>query len=259
MIRRLPWLSIASVAGFLSIWEILDRVGVIDPVLMSSPSRIASAATVLIGGGVLNDDLLFTVKVLALSLLCAVVLGTLIGYAVGRSQRAYQVLNPFIVVANSLPKIVLMPLVVLWFGIGLRANVFLSFLMASFPILVATYTGVRSLERDYIVLARSFGASRYFQTRTIVLPGLVPYILSGLRVAISYAMVGALIAEFFASSQGIGYRMTVFMANFQVDYFFVCMAVVACITLVLTGIVNRLEKRLQAWRPSAFSAMEGLR
>ncbi|MFH1726099.1 MAG: ABC transporter permease subunit, partial [Elusimicrobiota bacterium] len=176
------------------------------------------------------------------------------GLLIGYSKDAYHLLNPFIVSVHSLPKIVLMPLIVLWLGIGKVSSVFLGALMASFPIIIATYTGVRCLERDFIVLARSYRASPLMTLRTVVFPGVTPFILSGVRVGINYAMVGILIAEFFASSKGVGYRMILFMSNFEVDAFFVCMAWVAAFSLACTGIVYYVEKKMRAWRPEAFDA-----
>jgi NitT/TauT family transport system ATP-binding protein len=150
-----------------------------------------------------------------------------------------------------------MPLVVLWLGIGMSANLFLGAFMASFPIIIGTYTGVSCLERDFTLLAKSFGASRRQTLLTIVLPGLTPYVLSGLRLGVNYAMVGILIAEFFASSRGLGYRMVLYMSNFEIAYFFVCMVIVVVLTLVSTSVVYGIEHFVQAWRPSAFGGASG--
>lgn len=177
------------------------------------------------------------------------VTGTLLGLALGTSRPLYLALNPFVVASNALPKIVLLPLIVIWLGVGLAANVFLGSLMASFPILVSTFTGVRHLEQEYSDLARSFGASGWLRLRAIVLPGVLPYVVSGLRVAVSYALVGALIGEFFSSERGLGHRMRLHMANFEVDPFFVCLCLVAALALLATAAVERLERRVERWRP----------
>ena len=246
------WVSAAAVILFLSAWELFCRLELVNPVLLVSPTRIAITGTELLASGALSNDILFTVEVFLLSLGVAVVAGVTVGFAMGTSWLAYHAINPFVVVANSLPKIVLIPLIVLWLGIGMAANTFLGALMAGFPIITSTYAGTRSLDRDFILLARSYRASRWLTLRAIVLPGMTPFVLSGLRIAISYAMVGSLIAEFFASSQGIGYRMVLYMSNFQVEAFFVCMILVAIFTLVCTSAVHRLERIFDAWRPNAF-------
>ncbi len=196
-------------------------------------------------------------QVYVLSLFLALVIGSTLGFAISYSISIYEVLNPFVVVINALPKIVLMPLIVLWVGIGLTANVLLGTLMAAFPIMISTYTGVRNLDRDYLVLARSFGARPTKIVRSIIIPGVLPFTLSGLRVGVNYAMVGVLIAEFFASSQGIGNRMVQLMANFEVDAFFVCLSLVATVTLAGTGLVNWLERRASI-QPAALELYRGM-
>ncbi len=235
---------------FLGLWELSARLEWVNPVLTSSPTRVAVAGWELLQSPALYPDLGFTLGVFLLSLLLGLVVGTTLGLALGTSEALYLALNPFVVASNALPKIVLLPLIVIWLGVGLATNVFLGALMASFPILVSTFSGVRHLEQEYSSLARSFGASRWLQLREIVLPGVLPYVVSGLRVAVSYALVGALIGEFFSSERGIGHRMNLHMANFEVDPFFVCLCLVAALALLATSLVGRLERRLERWRPT---------
>ena len=188
----------------------------------------------------------------------ATIVGTLVGCGMGYSSGVYQAINPLVVALNSMPKIMLLPLIILWLGIGISANVFLGALMAGFPIAIATYTGVRCLEQDFVLLARSFRASRLTTLRTVVVPGIAPFVISGLRVGVNYAMVGILTAEFFASSQGIGHRMMLYISNFEVAYFFGCMSLVIGITLAFTAGVARIERAFQSWRPVPLEAVQGL-
>ncbi len=246
------WVSFAAVVGFLLAWELVCRLEWVNPILLSSPTRIAAAALRLLDDGALGADLAFTLRVFVTSLTIATAVGIAIGFVMGYSALAYDALNPFIITASALPKIVLMPLIVLWLGIGFTSNVFLGTLMGSFPIIMSVYAGVRSLDRDFVMLARAYRASRAQMLRAIVLPGITPFVLSGLRVAVSYTMVGALIAEFFASSEGIGYRVVLYMSNFHVDEFFVCICLVAAVTLSCSAGVHWLERRVEAWRPPTF-------
>ncbi len=247
------WVSVLAVVTFVGVWELAHTYAWVNPVLLSAPSQIAHKSYELLRTDALAPDLWFTFRVFIGSITTALLAGISLGFAMGYSSWAYYVLSPFVIAANSLPKIVLMPLVVLWLGISMRANIFLGALMASFPIMISVYTGVRGLDRNLILLAKSYRASRWILWKEIVLPSLVPFVLSGLRIAISYAMVGGLIAEFFASSQGIGHLMVLYMSNFQVDAFFVCVVLVALFTTACTGAVRTVEKRVEAWRPSAFS------
>lgn len=253
-----PWVSVSAVAVFLVTWELAAQTAWLDPLLVSSPTRIASAAWRLAASGALVEDAAFTLEVFGASLAIALASGVTIGVATGVSTIAYDALNPFVASASSLPKIVLMPVIALWLGIGLAGNVVLGALMGSFPILTNVHAGVRSLDRDMVLLARAYGASRWMLFRAIILPAVTPFVLAGLRVAVSYAMVGALIAEFFASSRGLGYRMVVFTASFRVDEFFVCVGLVLSVTLSCTGLVHMLERRVQGWRPDALARAPGM-
>ena len=246
------WRSFAVVLVFLMLWEAAGQLAWINPVLLSHPSDIASEALRLFRAGELISDMGFTLRIFATSFVVAWILGVAVGFAIGYSKLAHDIASPFLVVANSLPKIVLMPLLVLWFGIGSSANIFLGTLMASFPILQSVRSGVKSLDPDLVRLGRVYGASPWLLLRRIVLPGITPFVLSGMRVAISYGMVGVLIAEFFGASQGLGYRMVLYSADFQIAAFFVCIIIVAIVTLLLTSFVHLLEKRAEGWRPSAF-------
>ena len=252
ILRWQRWLSPAVVLLFLGVWECAYRLHWVSPVLLSAPTKIITQGYILLQNPAFHHDIAFTLSVYLLSLVLATLIGTSLGFLIGYSPVVYHILNPFIVVINSLPKIVLMPLIVLWVGIGMSANTLLGTLMASFPILTATYTGIRQIERDFLLLARAFGAKPGFIIRHILLPGVMPFTLAGLRVGINYAMVGVLIAEFFASSQGIGYRMVLLMANFQVDAFFVCLVLIASVTLTGTTFVHWLEQSLQKWQPNPF-------
>ena len=252
LLQRLAPLALWAL--LLLAWELAVGAGLANPVLVSSPLRIARAAPELFGSAALHHDL----QVTLLSFLGALTLACLCGFALGlllaTQPLAYRLINPFVVAANALPKVVLMPLVVLWVGIGPPASIFLGALMASFPLLVASYSGVRSLERDFLLLGRAFGAPRPLVLREIVLPGLLPFLFSGLRVAINYALVGVLISEFFGASAGIGYRLVIFMSNFEVDSFFVLVVFVALAMVGITAGLTALERRLFRWRPATAGA-----
>lgn len=256
--KHRPWVSGVAVALFLAAWELAARARIIDPVLISAPSRIARSAAHLAATGALTGDIRFTMESFGISLAIALFGGVLLGIAMGASGLAHDVFNPFVAGASSLPKIVLMPIVVLWLGVGLAANAFLGALMGSFPILTSVRAGVRSLDRDLVLLGRAYGANRWMLLRAIVLPAVAPFVLSGLRVAVSYAMVGVLLGEFFASSHGLGYRMVVFTANFRVDEFYVCVLVVLAITAGCTALVHALERRFEGWRPDALARTPGM-
>jgi NitT/TauT family transport system permease protein len=198
-----------------------------------------------------GSDLAATLSAFGASLALATVLGTAVGAAMGASRTAYHLLNPHMTALNAVPKIALMPIVVMWFGLGFPSAVFLGTLMGSFPIAVSVYAGMRGLERDYVLLARAFGATRMKTALSVVVPGLVPHLIAALRIAVNYVLVGVLIVEFFASDRGLGYRMVVFSQNFQVASFFSILVLVMGLALGLAGALYWLESRLTTWRPEA--------
>ncbi len=241
-------ISILSVALFFLVWEITARTGIVSPVLTSSPTRAASACAVLVGSGALSGDLTATLIAFSVSLVGAAAIGGCLGLLVGVSEVARAIFDPFITAANALPKVVLMPIVVLWVGIGAPASIVLGTFMASFPIIVSMRAGVRALDDDFTLVARAFGASWRMRITSVVLPGVAPYALAGLRVGVNYAMVGVLISEFFASGRGLGHRMIVLVSNFEIDAFFGCLILVAAFVLVCSAVVHRVERRAEAWR-----------
>jgi len=255
-VRPGAWASLASAALALLAWEAASRAGWLDPVLLSSPARMLAAGEELIASPLLARDLAFTTSAFAASLALAWVLGGGLGLLVGWSPWARALLAPFLLTAHALPKVVLLPVVVLWVGLGWRASLFLGTLMASFPILVATQAGVQGLARDYLVLARAYRAPPTLVLRRILLPGILPTALAGLRLGVHYALVGVLVAEFFAAGAGLGYRMNAFMANFEVDRFFAYMALVLALGAGVTALLRLLEEQVRALRPEGFPGGE---
>ena len=245
-------ISLISLVLFLALWELAYRLEWVNPLFVSAPSMVARSAVSLLASKTVHHDLWVTLVGFSLSFFIATVGGVLLGVLIGYSETAYHLLNPFIVSLNALPKIVLMPLVILWFGMGLPSKLFLAGLMAGFPIIVSTLAGVRSIERDFVLLARSYQASRFKILRSILLPSIIPFVLSGMRVGVSYGMVGVLLVEFFASNEGVGYRMVLYTANFQIDLFFVLLFGFIAFTLTCTAVIEGLESRFGQWRPAAF-------
>ncbi len=243
-----PALAVVLIGG----WELSARLELVNPVLSSSPSRVLNAAQSMLSAPALGSDLLYSLQIFCMAITIVATVGTTLGLWIGWSPIAHRVLHPLVVALNAVPKIALMPLIVLWLGIGRPAGVFLAAMMASFPVVIATSVGLSALERDHVQVARAFGASPGFTLKSVVVPGILPYLASGLRVGVSYALVGLLIAEFFASSRGIGYRMLAHMSNFEVDAFMVCLLLVAAFALGMTALLRALEARTRAWRHGAF-------
>lgn len=224
----------------------------VSPVLLSPPSAILSSGAVALSSGQWNGDLWMSALAFCGSLGLGLVVGAGTGILMGISPVIFHLLNPYVVAMNTLPKIVLCPLIMLWFGTGMEARIFLGTTMAAFPIMMSTLTGVQSIDKDFLTLAKVYNASRQKIWTDILLPAVAPYVLSGMRVGVNYAMVGVLIVEFFASSEGVGFRLNAYAQNFQTELFFVLLGLVVSFVLIFSSLVHKAERHFGGWRHAAF-------
>jgi NitT/TauT family transport system permease protein len=185
----------------------------------------------------------------AVGLGLAVIVGLPLGVLIGRSRVLNAMFDPFITAFNATPRLVFLPLVMLWFGLGLWSKVVIVFIGALFPILINTYEGVRNADRVLINVVRSFGASEWDVARLVVVPNAMPYIIAGLRLAIGRAVLGVVVAEFFGSESGLGVMMVQAAGRYQVAVVFSGLIVFAALSLIMTALVQMLEHRLGRWRP----------
>ena len=182
----------------------------------------------------------------ALSILVGLPFGLLMGWY----RRLDHVFEPFVVALNATPRVALTPLLIIWLGIGIWSKVMLVFLGAIFPIIINTHSGVRALDQLLLRAARSFGARDRQIFTTIALPGSVPFILSGIRVGLGRGLVGIVVGELIGSTAGIGYQMAIAGATFQTDKLFVGVFIIMILGVIITMVVNRLERKFDAWRPN---------
>jgi NitT/TauT family transport system permease protein len=143
----------------------------------------------------------------------------------------------------------LIPLILIWFGIGIWSKVFIVFINAFFPVLINTIGGVRSTDRDLLRAARAYCASDWQIFTTIVLPGAVPFILTGVRQAVALGLIGVVVGEMFGGSQGIGYMVNYGGQTFQTDTVFMGVVIIAFAGIVLTWLAERMERHFSRWRP----------
>ena len=167
----------------------------------------------------------------------------------GRFYTLNAMFDPFVTAFNATPRLVFLPLVVLWFGFGIWSTVVIVFIGALFPLLINTYEGVKNVDRVLVNVVRSFGANEWQLMKIVVLPNSLPYIIAGLRLAIGRAILGVVVGEFFGSDQGIGYLMAAAAGNYIVDVVFAGLILFMGISLVMTMAVKKLEDRLSRWRP----------
>ena len=245
-------LGIAGLAVLLGLWELLPRVITMNAgtqLFFTTPSQIIGTLWRLFATGAIWKPLGVSASGFALGLGLSIVVGLPLGVLIGRSRTLNAMLDPFITAFNATPRLVFLPLVMLWFGLGLWSKVVIVFIGALFPILINTYEGVRNADRVLINVVRSFGAKEWDIARLVVVPNSLPYIIAGLRLAIGRAVLGVVVAEFFGSESGLGVMMVQAAGRYQVDVVFSGLIVFAVLSLMMTAMVQVLENRLSRWRP----------
>jgi NitT/TauT family transport system permease protein len=246
----------ASVIIFLTAWELVGNTfQLINPMFMSAPSLIANAAVQLFASGEIYHDLYVSGVELfwgyVLSALVAIPFGIMIGWY----KKASYLFDPFVNSMNATPRVALLPLVIIWLGIGVLSKVGIIFLGAVFPILINTRDGVKTTPHNLLTAARSFGASEWILFKAVVLPSTIPFILTGLRLGLGRAIVGVMVGELYAATAGIGFMITVAGATFQTDKVFVGVLVFALTGMIGMEMLTRVERRFDKWRPKV-GAME---
>lgn len=242
-------LGALSVLVFLALWEIAVATGWVAPLFVSSPSRILIAGYGMFRDGSIFPDLAISAEEFLLGFGLAALVGIPLGILMGWYSRLNAILDPFVNALYATPRIALMPLIIIWFGIDLPAKIAIIFLSSVFPILVNTITGVRTIERDFVKVARSFGATDRQLFATVALPSSVPNLLTGLRLGLGHALIGIVVGEMYGSSAGIGFMMQTAGATFQTDKVMVGIVIIAAAGMAMTQLLKSLERRFDAWRP----------
>jgi ABC-type nitrate/sulfonate/bicarbonate transport system permease component len=243
-------LGIAGVVTFLVTWELVGNVlQVINPMFMSAPSLIFTAAVGMFSSGEIYNDLYVSGLELFWGYLLSALVAVPFGIMVGWYKRMSYIFDPFINAMNATPRVALLPLVIIWLGIGILSKVGIIFLGAVFPILINTRDGVKTTPYNLLTAARSFGASEWMLFKTVVLPSTIPFILTGMRLGLGRAIVGVMVGELYAATAGIGFMITVAGATFQTDKVFVGVLIFALTGMMGMELLTRIERRFDKWRP----------
>ena len=245
-------LGIGGVVALLVAWELLPRIFTLSAgtrLFFAPPSQVVGTLWQMFATGTIWRPLGASASGFSLGLGLAIIVGLPLGVLLGRSRMLTAMLDPFVTAFNATPRLVFLPLIMLWFGLGLWSTVVIVFIGALFPILINTYEGVRNADKVLINVVRSFGAGEWDIARLVVLPNSLPYIVAGLRLAIGRAVLGVVVAEFFGAEHGLGVIMMQAASRYQVDIVFAGLIVFTALSLVLTGLVQLLEHRLGRWRP----------
>jgi ABC-type nitrate/sulfonate/bicarbonate transport system permease component len=243
-------LGTISVVIFLTLWELVgNTLQLVNPMFMSAPSLVAKAAVQLFTSGEIWNDLYVSGIEFFWGYGLSIIVAIPFGIAIGWYKKFAYICDPFVNAMNATPRVALLPLVIIWLGIGILSKVGIIFLGAVFPLLINTRDGVKTTPANLLTAARSFGASEWQIFKSVVLPSTVPFILTGLRLAVGRALIGVMVGELYAATAGIGFMITVAGATFQTDKVFVGVLIFAITGMILTDVIDRIEHRFDKWRP----------
>lgn len=241
------------VVGFLLIWQGVVSAGLVDAFWISSPILVARELWHLVTSGQLVTDVAMTIFEALIAFVISSILGIASGLLLARSPFWDEVMAPIVVVLNSLPRIALAPLIILWFGIGIAAKVVTAFTLIYFILLVNTLSGAKNVDNDILTIARLMGASRRDLLWKVTLPSALPWIFAGLNLGLTYSLLGVIVAEILASNQGLGYLIESSASSFNTAGVFAGLVTLAVVAWAFSTVMSQVEARLLRWKPSLTS------
>ena len=243
------WLRQAvALAALLALWEGLGRIGLIDPFYAPPPSVIAVALYQLFADGSIWPHLVATLSAGLGGLLLGLVLGAILGFAAAMIRPIADVIEPVMILLNAIPRVILAPLFIIWFGIGLGSKVAVSLVLVAVLIFFAVYSGIREVDVRLVERVRTLGGGRGTLLREVYIPSVTAWILGNLKVAVGFAFTGAVVGEFVASSRGLGYLLSFAQSTYNAALTIALIVIIMGFVLILFGVAGRIERRLLHWR-----------
>jgi NitT/TauT family transport system permease protein len=243
----LAWQLIVAAAA-LGAWQAGAALKLLDPFFFSRPSDIAARILTWTASGTLWRHLLITLEEALLGLTIGAAIGITLGFGLARSPFVARVLDPYITLLNAVPRVVLAPLFLLWFGLGIWSKVALAVTLVFFVMFFNTYQGVRDADRVIIDNVRMLGASERQLVRHVLLPSALSWIFSSLQTSLGFAMVGAVVGEYLGAARGLGYVIAQAEGTFDTTGVFAGMTVLSVVVVIVSAGVTRLERYLLRWK-----------
>lgn len=241
-------IRVASVVVFFVWWEYAARHA--NPMFMTYPSAILRAAWELTLSGELPDAFLASMIPFLIGLAISIVGGVLIGILIGQFWWLEYIFDPFLNALYAIPRVALVPLIILWAGLETNGKIVIVVSIAIFPVIVNTYSGIKDVRGSLIEIGRAYSASEFQIFSKIVLPAAVPYIMAGIRLSVGLAIIGIIVAEFFTAITGLGGIIVLYANNFATAKLFVPIIVTGMLGIALSELVAYIERRLSRWRIS---------
>ncbi|MSP45949.1 MAG: ABC transporter permease [Xanthobacteraceae bacterium] len=246
--HRKVLLGLLAVAIFLAAWQAVFLVVPFNKLFVSKPDLIWDALVKLIASGDLIRDLAISAVPFVYGFGAAVVVGVALGIVMGWRERVSYALDPIMTIFYASPLVALAPLVIVFFGVGVSGKAIIIFVLSVFPFIFNAQAGVRAVDRLLINVVRSMGGTERDLYLKVIVPSVLPYIVAGARIAVGRGLIGILVGEFFAASEGIGYAIARFGDLFALDRMFACIFAIMVIAVVLTEGIRWAERAAFPWR-----------
>jgi len=246
--RAIAVYRVLGVVVFLGGWELITRTGLVSRFFLTPPSEIALTIIDLHNRGVLWGNVGITLYETLVGFFFGVIVGASFGFVIGLSSALNAFTGPFITMMNSVPRIALAPLFVLWFGIDSTSRIILVFTLVVFIILTNTIAGTQNVDRDHLTLARLLGASKGKLILKVVMPSVLPWIIAAMRVAFAYAIAGAVVGGMFLGQGGLGYLIIAGSGTFDISQIFAALVVVVVLAYVFDRLLWAVESYVLRWR-----------
>lgn len=240
-------LRVGLIGGFLLLWEIASGRW-IEPFLISSPTRIFASLFTDFRDGDLLQHTWVTFEEIAIGFPIGAISGIALGYAFGRSRVLAEIFEPIIVALNGIPRTAVAPLFIVWLGIDLWSKVGVVFLLTFFLNFFNTYTGMRQMDQEYVDLASLMGVKGLKLTLKVIFPAISPYVFTGIRTSIPFAVIGAIVGEFVAATEGVGFFIRMSAGIFKTADVFVGIIVLMVMVIIMDKIAEMIEKKALRWQ-----------
>jgi NitT/TauT family transport system permease protein len=233
---------------FLALWETASRTDMVDPIVMPPPTEVWTALKSLSGEGFFWEAIWVTTFETLLGFVIGCVIGFVLGTMIGMIDTFRYALYPLVVAFQNTPRVAFAPVFLTWFGFGLTSKYVMAAAICFFPLLISVVVGLENVDRDARTLMRSFGASRWQTYRKLALPSSLSYVFAGLKQAMTFALIGAVVAEFVGSEKGVGVLINTFNLQLEVASGFAAIIALMLIGLLLFGLMEFIDRKVVFWR-----------
>lgn len=243
--------QVVLAVGFVAAWELGVRAKVVDTLYFASPFTIAATIGDWWRHGYIVNDVATTMWETVAGLIVGAVLGILLGILLAANRFLGAVFEPLLVLLNSIPRVTLVPLFILWFGFSFMSKMVSAVVLVLFVVFFATYAGIKDVDPTLVANARVLGAKPLDVVRHVLVPSALTWIFASLRSAVGFALIGAVVAEYFGANAGVGYRIQYSESNFNTAGVFAGLVVLMVLVTLVDGFIRWVQRRLIVWKPAA--------